>query len=83
MSFSVASTIATSSSSSVLRFILEEGALFLSRTPTPLHLPPSPTDLRDSVHDCIVDVGLFDLSLRYGSALTVHVGFLVEIETGP
>jgi len=61
-SFSVSSNIAAQTNTSTLRFMAEDAALFVSNKTGSRHLSP-PVDLqRDYV--CVVDLGLFELSLR-------------------
>ncbi|KAK7872956.1 hypothetical protein R5R35_004266 [Gryllus longicercus] len=67
-SFSVASNIAAHTSTSTLRFIAEEAALFLSDQAQ----EDRPVDLRKD-YVCVVDLGLFELSLRLCSQQTSGV----------
>lgn len=61
-SFSVSSNIAAQTNTSTLRFMAEDAALFVSNKTGSRHLSP-PVDLqRDYV--CVLDLGLFELSLR-------------------
>lgn len=61
-SFSVSSNIAAQTNTSTLRFMAEDAALFISNKTGSRHLSP-PVDLqRDYV--CLLDLGLFELSLR-------------------
>ena len=61
-SFSVSSNIAAQTNTSTLRFMAEDGALFVSNKTGSRHVSP-PVDLqRDYV--CVLDLGLFELSLR-------------------
>jgi autophagy-related protein 2 len=61
-SFSISSNIAAQTSTSTLRFIAEDAALFISDKPGSRHLSP-PVDLRKD-YVCVLDLGLFELSLR-------------------
>ncbi|XP_063242394.1 autophagy-related protein 2 homolog A [Bacillus rossius redtenbacheri] len=63
-SFSVTSNIAAQTSSSTLRFIAEDVALFLSERAGPRRRA---VDLRDD-YVCVLDLGLFELSLRLSDA---------------
>ncbi|GFG37838.1 hypothetical protein Cfor_03151 [Coptotermes formosanus] len=61
-SFSISSNIAAQTNTSTLRFMAEDAALFISNKTGSRHLSP-PVDLqRDYV--CVLDLGLFELSLR-------------------
>jgi autophagy-related protein 2 len=60
--FSVSSNIAAQTNTSTLRFMAEDAALFISNKTGSRHVSP-PVDLqRDYV--CVLDLGLFELSLR-------------------
>lgn len=61
-SFSISSNIAAQTSSSTLRFMAEDAALFISNKTGLRHLS-SPVDLRKD-YVCVLDLGLFELSLR-------------------
>jgi autophagy-related protein 2 len=61
-SFSISSNIAAQTSSSTLRFMAEDAALFISDKTGSRHLS-SPVDLRRD-YVCVLDWGLFELSLR-------------------
>ncbi|XP_069689778.1 autophagy-related protein 2 homolog B isoform X2 [Periplaneta americana] len=61
-SFSISSNIAAQTSTSTLRFIAEDAALFISDKTGPRHLTTS-IDLRKD-YVCVLDLGLFELSLR-------------------
>jgi autophagy-related protein 2 len=61
-SFSISSNIAAQTSSSTLRFMAEDAALFISNKTGSKHLS-SPIDLRKD-YVCVLDLGLFELSLR-------------------
>lgn len=61
-SFSISSNIAAQTSTSTLRFMAEDAALFISNKTGPRHLS-SPVDLQKD-YVCVLDWGLFELSLR-------------------
>ncbi|XP_021929227.1 autophagy-related protein 2 homolog B-like isoform X2 [Zootermopsis nevadensis] len=61
-SFSISSNIAAQTSTSTLRFMAEDAALFISDKTGSRHLS-RPVDLRKD-YVCVLDWGLFELSLR-------------------
>ncbi|XP_049811820.1 autophagy-related protein 2 homolog A [Schistocerca nitens] len=63
-SFSISSNIAAQTSTSTLRFIAEDSALYISnKTSLNQQQQNSPVDLRND-YVCVLDMGLFELSLR-------------------